>query len=353
MKPFASLHTIKFLCAVCAFTWLASSGAQTQTPLRVAVLDFGNSGTGARAADAMRKLLPDKSILLIDQNLAAAAAQGNGYQGSLNLSTQEARDLGAAIGCDFFILGDARTVARSPSSGARYFESYMAIFIVSARTGRLTLWDRPAERRDNESDAEKALLEMLANDGTLHRYRSAIWRAAEDEAAERTAAVESPPAAIEVMSDDDNGKGDTRAPRPYRRVKPPYPEAAALAEVEATVDVLVDIDARGEISHLEIGRWAGYGLDQAVLDTVKQMHFFPAMRDTVAIPMRVLLRYNFQRKLPDAPTPKPLKLPGKKPQVTNEVRLTPRAGLVPIGKHVLPALLLNLAAFDEDVFDLG
>jgi hypothetical protein len=28
---------------------------------------------------------------------------------------------------------------------------------------------------------------------------------------------------------------------------------------------------------------------------VQQLHFFPAMRDRVAIPIRVLLRYNFRR----------------------------------------------------------
>ena len=134
--------------------------------------------------------------------------------------------------------------------------------------------------------------------------RVAILRAAEDERAEREAAVETPAAAIEVMSDDDTAKSDTRAPRPYRRIKPPYPESAAQAEVEATVDVLVDVDARGEISHLEIARWAGYGLDQSVLDTLKQMHFFPAKRDEVAIPMRVLLRYNFHHT-PDQSTSNP------------------------------------------------
>ena len=88
---------------------------------------------------------------------------------------------------------------------------------------------------------------------------------------------------------------EVRAPRAFRRLKPPYPETAARAEAEATVDALVDIDARGEVGRVEIVRWAGYGLDQSVVDTVKQMHFFPAMRNSVAIPMRVLLRYNFRK----------------------------------------------------------
>jgi TonB family protein len=287
--------------------------AQTQSRVRVAVLDFGQSGTGIRAAEKVRealttdKVAADSGVVVIDRNLAIAAALGNGYQGSLNLTTESARDLGAAIGCDFFIIGDADTLRRSPSSGEDYYESYSAFFIVSARTGRLIAWRRPLERRDTPAEAEKALLKTLLWGEPL-QYRVLILRAFQDEAAERSAAVESPPVTIEVMSDNDTGKGDTRAPRPYRRVKPPYPEAADQAGVEATVDVTVDIDARGEISHMEIARWAGYGFDQSVIDTVKQMHFFPAMRDGVAIPMRVLLRYNFRRITPDPSPAKPIKL---------------------------------------------
>jgi TonB family protein len=121
-------------------------------------------------------------------------------------------------------------------------------------------------------------------------------RAQEDERAERVTAVADDARIIQVMSDDSSDTDqEVRAPRPYRRLKPPYPETAARAEVEATVDVLVDIDTRGEVGRVEVARWAGYGLDQSVIDTVKQMHFFPAMRDGLAIPMRVLLRYNFRK----------------------------------------------------------
>lgn len=286
----------------------------TASNIRVAVLDFGETPTGIKAAEGVRqvlrtdKLAVESGVTIIDRYLALAAARGNGFQGSLNLTTQEARDLGAAIGCDFFIIGNADTVKRSPSSGEDYFESYATIFIVSARTGQLVSWQRVNERRPKPEEAEQALLKNQIA-GEANRYRVFILRAAEDEAAGRVAAVESPPTTIEVMSDDVDPKADTRAPRPYRRVKPPYPEAAAQAEVEAVVDVQVDIDARGEITKLEIARWAGFGLDQSVLDTVKQMHFFPAMRDGVAIPMRVLLRYNFQRKIPDQAPVKTIKIP--------------------------------------------
>jgi len=257
-----------------------------------------------RAASEIRKAFsakaPEESAVakfeVIDPDEARAAALGTGYKGSVNLELQQARDLGAAIGCDFYLLGDAETVKRSPSTGPSYFESFASVFLVGARTGRLVLWERPNVQRDSPEESEKALLAMLASEETRRRYIIAIRRTLEEERAERASATELSALIIEVMSDENSETDkDVRAPRAYRRLKPPYPETAARAEAEATVDALVDIDARGEVGRVEIVRWAGYGLDQSVVDTVKQMHFFPAMRNGIAIPMRVLLRYNFRK----------------------------------------------------------
>jgi TonB family protein len=282
---------------------LASSATSQSRPTRVAVFDLGGAATGLRAAADIREvfLIKDRSpsgreFDVIDPDQTRAAARGAGFEGSLNLTVQQARDLGAAIGCDFYFIGEAQTVRRSSSTKPIYYESYATIFLVSARTGRLVLWERPTAQRDSPEESEKALRAILSTEETGARYLVALRRAQEDERAERVAAVENSPAIIEVMSDDDSETNkDVRAPRPYRRLKPPYPQTAAIAEVEATVDVLLDIDARGEIGRVEIARWAGYGLDQSVIDTVRQMHFFPAMRDGLAIPMRVLLRYNFRK----------------------------------------------------------
>jgi TonB family protein len=277
-------------------------------PTRLAVIDFGNAPTGLHAAEAIRETFhpqeegepAGREFAVIDRDQTRAAALGAGFEGSLNLTIQQARDLGAAMGCDFFFVGEAQTLGRSPSTKPLYYEAYATIFLVSARTGRLIFWERPTVQRDSPAESEKALLAILSSEETRRRYAFALRRAQEAERTERVNAVESAPQIIEVMSDDDrNTNQEVRAPRPYRRWKPPYPETAAHAEVEATVDVLVDIDARGEVGRIEIARWAGYGLDQSVIDTVRQMHFFPAMRDGVAIPMRVLLRYNFRKPPPD------------------------------------------------------
>lgn len=281
--------------------WLISLIATAEAsnrPTRVAVLDLGSSQTARRALEKISQAFAGSAeFQILDREQARAAAKGSGYQGSLNLTVDEARDIGAAIGCDFFIVGDSQTLRRSPSTGAVYYESYASIFLVSARTGRLILWEQPLTLGDSAQEAEKSLLQLLSSGESHRRYVVAMRRAMDDERGERTAAVETPAPVIEVMSEDrsDDSEKEVRAPRPYVRLKPTYQESAARSEIEAVVDILVDIDARGEVGHIEIARWAGYGLDQSVIDTVKQMHFFPAMRDGRAIPMRVLLRYNFRK----------------------------------------------------------
>ena len=289
-----------YLATFCVIT-VFNFGRASASPTRLAVLNLGDSQTGRLAAEKIAHSLaspfdPSDDLKIVDREQAQAAAKGIGYVGSLNLTIEEARDLGSAIGCDFYFLGAAETLKRSPSAGASYFESFASVFLVSARTGRLVLWERPNVRRDSPAESEKDLLAMLAGEETRQRYIIAIRRALEQERAERASATEINAPVIDVMSDE-NSEADkgVRAPRAYRRLKPPYPETAARAEAEATVDALVDIDARGEVGRVEIVRWAGYGLDQSVVDTVKQMHFFPAMRNGMAIPMRVLLRYNFRK----------------------------------------------------------
>jgi TonB family protein len=290
--------------SICLLLASAAVAQHPARPTRTAVLDFGKDPTGLRAAAAIRDTLQPKeeahATTVIDRDQTNAAARGAGFEGSLNLTIQEARDIGAAIGSDFYFIGEAQTLRRVPSTRPAYYEAYATIFLVSARTGRLVLWERPIAQREHPKEAEETLLAILSSTETRQRYVSAMRRAQEAERAERITAVESAPQIIEVMSDSESETNqDVRAPKPYRRLKPPYPESAARAEVEATVDVLVDIDARGEVGRVEISRWAGYGLDLSVIDTVKQMHFFPAMRNGQPIPMRVLLRYNFRKPPPE------------------------------------------------------
>jgi TonB family protein len=269
--------------------------SQTIRPIKVAVLDFGGTVTGRRSTEKIAKLLAANSgIKLLDRDESGPAAMGVGYAGSLNLTLEEARDLGAAIGCEFYLTGDAQTLRRSTSSRPVFYESYASIFVVSARTGRLLSWDRPSFEATSAAEAENLLIAELPN--RLSRYSDVIRNAFESERTERELSVTKHAPVIEEVPDEKSSQATgLRLPQPYRRLRPVYPETAARAEVEATVDVLVDLDIEGEVVRVEIVRWAGFGLDEETVNTIRRMHFRPAMRDGVPLPMRVLLRYNFAR----------------------------------------------------------
>ncbi len=264
----------------------------------IAILSFGDSGIGRLASEAVAGNLESiPELLVLDRDQTSAAAKGAGHIASLNMSLQEARGLGAAIGSDYFVVGDAQTLRRSPSVGPPYFESYASVFLVSSRTGRLLIWQRPSFTAATAIAAEKLLLADLSSGATRSRNLLAIRQAQRDERMQRESAIENNAPLIEAAPDDDKAAhaDGLRLPRPFRRLSPPYPETAANAEVEAIVDVLVDLDINGEVSNAEVARWAGFGLDEATIQTVRRLHFFPAMRNGTAIPLRVLLRYNFRK----------------------------------------------------------
>jgi TonB family protein len=276
---------------------------QTRTRLTVvSVLDFGTTPIAKLAAETLRHQFRSSGELVVaDPDLSRAAARGIGYSGSLNLTVSEARDLGAALATEFFVIGDAQTLRRSSSQAPVYYESYCSLFLVSARTGRLLLWERPSFEtsfgNSQATSAEAKLSQYLASNALTERLVALIRKAQEEERIQRTTPTLSAEAVIEEAPEDEKAaevKG-LRLPRPYRRLRPEYPETAARAEAEATVDVVVDVRADGEVADVQVARWAGFGLDEATVATVRQLHFFPAMKNGTPIPMRVLLRYNFRK----------------------------------------------------------
>lgn len=296
MKPrhiFSVLLLALMLAANCAAQEEGAPARRT----RVAVLDFGETNAGRRTADKLAlSLAVAAELSLADRGESRAAARGIGYAGSLNLTLGEARDLGFALGADFYLLGEAQTTRRSPSDRPPFYEAYVSIFLVSTRTGRLVAWERPSFEASSPEVAEKLLLTALGGDEARQRYLTATRRSQEEERNERVRAVEQPSPLIEDAPDEGSPTAaGLRLPAPYRRLQPAYPEAAARVGVEAIVDVLVEIDAGGEVVGVEVVRWAGYQLDEATVQTIRQLHFRPAMRDGVAVPLRVLLRYNFRR----------------------------------------------------------
>ena len=286
---------IRFICAISVSLFLAANCYANDT---VSVVDFGSTEFARLAAEKVReRLRTEKDFVLADADLTRSAAMGVGYTGSLNLNVAEARDLGAALATDYYLLGDAQVLRRSSFEKPVYFEAYCTVFLVSSRTGRLLFWNRPSFTNDDAGRARELLLKELTGGESGYRLVITMRRATEDERRERSIIPTSPRPLITEAPDDvktAEAQG-LRLPRPFRRLRPEYPKSAALADAEATVDVAVDIGADGEVGDVEVVRWAGFGLDQATVATVKQMHFFPAMKNGTAIPIRVLLRYNFRK----------------------------------------------------------
>jgi protein TonB len=277
--------------------WPAHAAAGEARRVSVGVLGMGGSPTAERVAERLTKLLAsartaETRLAVLDRGMSAAAARGVGYAGSLNLTLAEARALGAAVGCDFYLAGDAQTIRRSSSARPVYFESYASVFVVSARTGRLVLWDRPAAEAGTAEEAERALLAALEGRGATV-YVAGIDEAAGREERERFEPAE--PASVIDLSTDAGANADLREPAPYRSLRPAYTDAASRAEAEATVDASVEIGADGRVGRVQIVRWAGFGLDEEVVSTVRRMRFRPAERDGERVAVRVLLRYNFRR----------------------------------------------------------
>ena len=278
----------------------ARASAQDERRVSVALLDMGGTPTAARVTERLSKVMTSlrlrgTKLALLDRGMSAAAARGVGYAGSLNLTLAEARSLGAAVGCDFYLTGDAQTVRRSSSERPVYFEAYASVFVVSTRTGRLVMWNRPAAEADTAEGAEASLLAAL--EGRAQLYAGAAAIEAEREERERFATEEVETASVLDLSTDEGATAnkDLREPAPFRRLRPAYTDAAARAEAEATVDALVEIGADGEVSDVRVVRWAGFGLDEEVVTTVRRMHFRPAEREGEPVPVRVLLRYNFRK----------------------------------------------------------
>ena len=261
---------------------VSNAHAQNAT---VSVLDFGATPFAQTTADKLRTRLRSLQLTVADADMTRAADPFG------------AQRPGRVLGTEFYILGDAQTLRRSSFAKPAYYESYCSLFVVSSRTGRLVMWFRPSVQKDEPAQAEEELSQQLLSGETIHKIALVIRRAREDERNQRMVIVPASEPVIEEAPDDEKiaeAQG-VRLPRPYRRLRPEYPESAARADAEAIVDVLVDVRADGEVSEVQIARWAGFGLDESTVATVRQMHFFPAMKNGNPIAMRVLLRYNFRK----------------------------------------------------------
>ena len=254
---------------------------------KVAVIVPEKSETAQRFADKLEISLSSK-FKVLDASMSETAFRSVEVENVFNQTREEAKIIASAIGCDYFLLVRAQDQRRVSLAKSDYFESFAPVFVVSARTGRLVFWKMQTFEALKQSDANKLLL--ASTDELAKEIAVKLKSVSSLELNEKVSVnIE------EVPAENSPESKDFRPPLPFKRIKPPYTKVADLYRVAATVDILVDVDEKGAIIRTEVVRWAGFGLDEAVDETVRQMNWRGAERNGKFIPMRVLLRYNFKK----------------------------------------------------------
>jgi len=252
----------------------------------------------------------DPRVAMIDHSMVRPALAGVGYDGSINMSRAEGRRLGAAIGCDFFIIGKTETLARSARENESHEEAYIGVMIIDGRTGTLVAFDSISENAATREAALSRLLRTLGSHGARYIDRMIEFRAAMLEAS-RDGRDSHPLEIVEDLPDEDSPRAlGFKAPEFLNRMKPEYTMEAEQADITAVVEALVLFGYNGEVGRVEITRWAGFGLDESAERAIRQLKFKPATRDGKLISVRALIRYNFRRvseavARPEQPAPKP------------------------------------------------
>jgi hypothetical protein len=274
-----SLFAVGFLLSL---FFSLPAGAQ-----KLSILTPEKNSQNVRFVSKLRDAL-EKKFTVIDDSLSEAAYSAVRVETPFNMPAGAAQNIGAAIGCDYFVLVKTTTQRRTSLEKSSYYESSAAVFIVSSRTGRLVYWR--VQKLDSEKQAEAERLLANSAEGLISDISARLREAGAGEMAEK------PSRKIEEMPPENSPEAKSfRPPIPYKRIKPEYTGVAYLYAVAATVDILLDLDEKGNILRTEIVRWAGYGLDEAVTDAVRKMNWRPAERAGKPLPLRVLLRYNFKK----------------------------------------------------------
>lgn len=279
-RGFTILSRVIFFSFLNLTVLLASTAGQ-----RLAIVNPEKNMMADRIGEIFSKSLPAAS-LGVDRSLGNTAFASVQAANPFNLSRDEARRAGAAIGCDAFILIKAETLRRTSSRKA-YFESYAAFYVISSRTGHLIIWRLAASEADTSVDAEEDL--MRATEKLAIEISRDLKAGLANDSSQPNSVYPEPPA------ENSPEAKNFRAPVPYLRIKPEYTSLAFLYDIRGTIEIAVDLDEKGALTRTEITRWAGFGLDDSVIDAVRKMNWRPAERNGKPLPMHFLLRYNFKK----------------------------------------------------------
>lgn len=254
---------------------------------RIAVLTPEKSDHAEKFSVAIGGQLKS-SAKMLDSDMAETAFRSLSIAAPFNMTVSEARSAAAVIGTDYFVLVRAGSQRRTSLSRADYYEAFAFLFLIDGRSGRMISWKRTTFESDSQIKADAALAASVDTSATdlLDDIRKSVIASSNSPPLER---IE------EVPAEGSPAARDLKAPIPYKRIKPAYTDIAFLYDVQATVEVEVDIGADGQVIAERIVRWSGFDLERSVETAVRSMNWRPAMRNNKPLPMRILLRYNFTK----------------------------------------------------------
>lgn len=88
--------------------------------------------------------------------------------------------------------------------------------------------------------------------------------------------------------------GGVSAPIPIYKPEPAYSEEARKAKYQGTVVLWIVVDASGAVTDCRVVKPLGLGLDEKAVETVRTWKFKPAMKNQVAVPVRVMVEVSFR-----------------------------------------------------------
>jgi len=276
-----------------------ASLADSQSQLRIAMVGLSAKSTaGSQRVEAAlaQALGHDQRVSLVDASIIEPALKALSYDGSINMSTGEARRLASAIGCDFFVVGKTEALTRSERESESHDEAYAAIMFIDARRGSLVSFDFVSEKASTREAALSGVVNKIKSLAAGYVDQLIQFRLSALTLRSKTSGESSFNDLIEDIPDEASARAKGfKPPQFLNRVKPDYTREAELADITATVEATVVFRSGGEVGNIEITRWAGFGLEDSAMRAIRQLKFKPATRDGKPISVRAVVRYNFRR----------------------------------------------------------
>lgn len=242
--------------------------------------------------EGLEQSLKGHQLKLQDPSIVAAAKSAINFPNLINLSRQQARNLGAALGVDLIIIGRVVATERIDVGSTQYAECFVAIAMITTRNGSLVGFDFIDKRASSIDESvrlarqemqERAISYTKLLQSSYYKQFSIKQLLPED-----AGAIEPPVEDIKTGS---------APPIIISRKQPEYTEEARKMGFSAVVELEVVLRSDATIGDIEVVRWAGFGLDETAKEAVRQVKFKPATINKEPVNCRALFQYKFNYRI--------------------------------------------------------